>query len=89
MSYCVNAGQNKEYQKDIRHPILLNIFAEITAILKQKFLVLNLKVKNLLKVMDLKYLIIGRINHIFWNRQANIESVVQGCVNFSDTQPLK
>ena len=85
----MNAGQNKEYQKDIRHPILLNIFAEITAILKQKFLVLNLKVKNLLKVMDLKYLIIVRINHIFWNRQANIESVVQGCVNFSDTQPLK
>ena len=25
----------------------------------------------------------------FWNRQANIESVVQECVNFSDTQPLK
>ena len=25
----------------------------------------------------------------FWNSQANIESVVQGCVNFSGTQPLK
>lgn len=66
MSYYVNGGQNKEveYQKNIWHPILLNTFAEITAILKQKFLMLNLKVKNLLKVMDLKCLIIVRINHI-------------------------